>query len=161
MLVPQPPLRLRYCVEGFVVFSLMELLKNACVAMVGAYGVLDVDEDDTPPIVVRAAPSAHRNGVDITVRDRGAGLAAGFDPFGYSATGAAGGKGVHMTVEGREPAYGYSRDHGAAMSGHGVGLPRARVFAAFHGGSVALSAAGGGGAVATLHLPLLDRARSA
>eukprot|EP00937_MAST-01D_sp_MAST-1D-sp2_P003425 g3425.t1 len=141
------PPRLRFCVEGFIEFAVVELLKNACVAMVERFGALDVDDEDTPAIQVRATPRPQVGAMDVSVRDFGAGLPAsadlGVDPFSFGASGLA------AQVPGREPSYGYSREHGAAMSGHGVGLPRARVFATFHGGSLSLFGGGGGGAGGT------------
>ena len=166
-------LRLRYCVEGFVVYSLMEVLKNSCVAMVKAFGALDVDdEDETPPVRVRAAPNFHGNGVVVSIRDYGSGLPlsppraeeVAFDPFAFYATRDIkdlGGQAAAAAAgeEREQQFYGYSRDHGAPMSGMGVGLSRARVYAAFHGGALDLRNASDGerGAVATLQLPLLAR----
>ena len=187
-------LRLQYCIDGFIVYSLMEVLKNACVAMVNAYGALDVDdEDQTPAVRVRAAPNFHRNGVEVCIRDFGMGLerrngsgsgddggsnssssaalltrAVAFDPFAFYATrdtkDLGGPAGQGSVGEQEQQVYGYSRDHGAPMCGMGVGLSRARVYAAFHGGTLDLRSASDSerrGAIATLQLPLLSASAGA
>ena len=82
----------------------------------------------------------------VSVTDRGKGLSAGelqrmrsFFSTTTPATGAT---------------YGYSKQHGAQYSGLGVGVPLTVLYAECMGGSVAWTAAEGGGTAATLTLPL-------
>lgn len=138
---------------GLATYALLEVLKNACTAVVERVGALDVD--DAPPI--RVAVSASRRYAGVRVDDAG----GGFDPdaqrdaFRYLCSG------VDITAEeaarrlrggAAAPTYTYSRDFGVAMHGHGVGLPRARLAARYMGGSLQLSALPGDGATATLTL---------
>jgi len=142
-------------VEGPVAFIIAELLKNAHMAMVKRHGILEVE--DAPPIEINAA-IGRRGGLRLTVADQGAGVVAG--PAAAAAGSDSGGIfdwGVTHSASDKEDRWRHSREMGAAMAGQGVGLPRSRVFAAFHGGTLRMTAnAAAANASSTrfdLHLP--------
>ena len=143
-------------VEGPVAFIVAELLKNAHMATVKRHGILEVE--DAPPIEINAA-IGRRGGLRLTVADQGAGVVAG--PAATAAGSDSGGIfdwGVTHSASDKEDRWRHSREMGAAMAGQGVGLPRSRVFAAFHGGTLrwTSNAASGGDDATTsfeLHLP--------
>ncbi|KAF8059455.1 Pdk2 [Scenedesmus sp. PABB004] len=129
-------------VVPYVEYVLTEVLKNAMQAVVNRYGAWEVD--DASPVTVDiarlpAAPAAAPDGgaaaagaapgVEITVTDMGHGIPSGeisghmFDYFWSKS-------------KPSSSLYGYSRNHGSPFSGIGVGVPLARVYAHFMGGSI-------------------------
>ena len=114
-------------VEGPFAFIVAELLKNAHMAMVKRFGILEVE--DAPPIEIDAV-IGRRGGLRLTVADQGAGVVAAAGSSSSSIFD----WGVTHSESQKEDRWRHSREMGAAMAGQGVGLPRSRVFAAFHNG---------------------------
>jgi hypothetical protein len=114
---------LPYAVEGYLYFLVCELLKNCVGSMVKRYGPLQLE--DAPPVQVNVTIGL--KGVSIIIEDTGIGATSFQSSKMFD---------WHHSSERelREPDYKYSRDFGAPLSGFGVGLSKARVLAAWHGG---------------------------
>jgi signal transduction histidine kinase len=137
------PVALTAAVPEQLSFAFREVLKNSMAAHIERYGAAGVE--DAPPIVVSLSMSERH--VCLCVEDRGGGLSLlrrpVFGPatrFPYFAT----------TAAPRQPNYTYSRQFGEPFSGHGTGLPRARLYALAHGGGLALTGGPGRGTSALL-----------
>ena len=120
------------CIPPLVGFVFVELLKNAMSAMLNRYSAAGVD--DAPAIEVKV--SADRDFAYVLVSDAGGrggggGKVAERRPFALFATGSG--------PKRQEVDYKYSREFGAAFSGHGLGLARSDAFALLHGGAVELT----------------------
>lgn len=137
------PVHLAAAVPEQLSFAFREVLKNSMAAHIKRYGAAGVE--DAPPILVSLATSGSH--VSVSVEDRGGGLSLLRRPvlgvvtrFPYFAT----------TAAPREPNYTYSRAFGEPFSGHGTGLPRARLYALAHGGGLVLTSGPGRGTSALL-----------
>lgn len=120
------------CVPSLVGFIYVEMLKNSMSAMLRRYSAAGVD--DAPAVEVLV--SADSDFAYVTLSDAGGGGVGGPQlaerrPFALFATGSG------PTRE--ELDYKYSREFGAAFSGHGLGLARSDAFALLHGGAVELT----------------------
>ena len=125
------------CAPGPLRSALRELL-NGAVAMIRRFGI---DTDLAPPVTVRVGGSDGAVGVRIS--DTGGGLPEGLAPDALFTF-------FHTTEPYVEPTYTFSGNFGGELSGQGVGLPLARVYAELHGGGVASLSVPGAGADAYL-----------
>lgn len=123
---------------ALVSYVAVELLKNACEAMVQRHGALDME--DAEPIHVLV--SSNKTNLGVRIVDTGGGLPIAPDEarkWLSSSTnpddGARNGGG----------GYGYSRSHGAVFSGMGVGVARSNALATLLGGHLTLGSLPGVG----------------
>jgi signal transduction histidine kinase len=123
-------------------FSICELLKNACAAIVYRYGAINVEEK-APPIIIRL--SSGLGYVGISIFDTGGGFP---DQAGPITTFPFFSSKRELYKQEREPTYTYSRNFGAPLEGAGVGLAKTSVCANFHGGSLSLLSQPGCGTTA-------------
>lgn len=132
------PLTAWTCVPSYVSFVLFEVLKNAAHAHLTRYTPLGVD--DAPPVFLAARVGSRS--VEFIVVDAGGGFPVdgrSYPQPGSSFSFGAGAASRRSDGESEEPTYAYSRSFGAPLSGAGAGLPRAAIYAALHGGSLALA----------------------
>jgi hypothetical protein len=124
---PQPQRASHYFVgvPEYYNFVLVELLKNAIVAMVDAFGASKLD--DAPPIRLTISSNQTRLGVCVSDIAGGFRGISGAIPVSTYYT---------STVKHVKDSYHYSRTHGVPFSGLGLGLVRARLFAQHLGGAL-------------------------
>jgi len=112
------------CVDAQVHYILLELLKNSYRAMIGRYGVLDIQDVKG----VEVSISSSQDEVGVVVSDHGGGMnvvrQSASLQFFYS------------TAPPLIATYTYSRQFGTAFDGLGFGLPMSKLYAELMGGTI-------------------------
>jgi signal transduction histidine kinase len=130
-------------VESQIHYIIMELLKNSVKAIVDRYGALDLDQDSTPPVMVKLSAKQSSGFYGVQIVDQGFGIPmhlrngessrqnSGFRLFEFFSS---------TVKEDPNPTYTYSRQFGPPFSGFGSGLAVSRNYAELvHGGAIEVS----------------------